>query len=44
MFFASYGEIPDSVQFVPGGNWYYSLMPSEDKVQELTLVREKDWS
>ena len=43
-FFASYGDIPDSVQFVPGGNWYYSLMPSEDKVQELTLVREKDWS
>ena len=43
-FFASYGDIPDSVQFVPGGNWYYSLMLSEDKVQELTLVREKDWS
>ena len=43
-FFASYGDIPDSVQFVSGGNWYYSLMPSEDKVQELTLVREKDWS
>lgn len=42
-FFASYGEIPDSVQFVDGGNWYYSVMPEEDMVLEnpSVLARRK---
>lgn len=40
-FYASYGDIPNSVQFVENGNWYYSLMPAEDKVIETKLVREK---
>ena len=40
-FFASYGDIPDSVQFVPGGNWYYSLMLSEDMVNyDTRLIRK----
>lgn len=40
-FYASFGNIPDSEQFAENGNWYYSLMPSEDRVEELALVREK---
>lgn len=40
-FYASFGDIPDSVQFVEGGNWYYSKMLESDRVEEVKLVRER---
>lgn len=40
-FYASYGNIPDSVQFAENGNWYYSLMPEDDIVVEDDLVLKR---
>ena len=43
-FYASFGNISDSVQFVENGNWYYSKMLEDDIVLEddLTLKRTND--
>ena len=40
-FYASYGNIPESVQFVENGNWYYSLMPREDMVLDTKFTLKR---